>query len=92
MTRPWSLPDVRDVAIALAIYHAGIIALAWWAGDRTAVKRIAAAMECPGPEPVARRVIRHDLGRVECVYHREVRKDFIARGGAASPPGRGAQR
>ena len=67
--RPWTLPDVRDVMLAILLYHAGIVALTWWAADKTAERRIAARAECPGPEPVARRVIWHDQGRVDCIYY-----------------------
>ena len=67
--RPWSLPDVRDVILAVLLWHAGIVAIAWWAGDRTAVNRMAAAAECPGPEPVARREIDYASGKVRCVYY-----------------------
>ena len=67
--RPWTLPDVRDVLLAVLIWHAGIVGIAWWAGDKTAVNRMRAQAECPGPEPVARREIEYGSGKVRCVYY-----------------------
>ena len=68
--RPWTLPDVRDVLLAVVIYHAGIVALAWWAAERTTVNRIKAAAECPAG-PVFKRVLWLDEMRVDCHYLRQ---------------------
>ena len=60
---------MRDVLIALAIWHLGIMALTWWAAERTTVNRIRAEAECPGPEPVARRVLDMKTMKLSCVYY-----------------------
>ena len=70
MTRPWTLPDVRDVFLAIVIFQMGVIALTWYAADKTAQNRFAALAECPGPEPVARRVVDLASGQVRCTYWR----------------------
>lgn len=66
---PWTLPDIRSVALAILIYHGAIAALVWWAAERTTINRLEAAAECPGPELVARRVIDYRTMQVSCVYY-----------------------
>ena len=65
--RPWTLPDVRDVMLAILLYHAGIVAITWWAADTTAERRLAAGAECPAG-PIAMRVVDHVKRETRCTY------------------------